>query len=277
MQGSHWKQRGQLTRSGRTTGLERPPLTWKILASLVGALAVACGGSAPEPRAAADEAPAAVEPTPNEEAAHETPVEEESAQAGGIPERCSSNADPCVPPWSWVQKLCADVHPETALYLFRQGTPWKRMYLTRKTEAINASGGASIAGYLEFDEEVLVLRHQGGDPNGIQVGSGGGSYDALRWDGSCVSLDGAELTDDVPPQPKHSRVEWRWLGEAMRNALRRDEALSELYRERRSECKAANSGRVTKQCERLDAKLIARIVEYVRNTSDLPTPEERIE
>lgn len=151
------------------------------------------------------------------------------------------------------------------------------MYLTRKTEAVNASGGASLAGYLEFDEEVLILRHQGSDPNGIQVGAAGGTYDALRWDGSCVSLDGSELTEAVPPQPKHSRVEWRWLGETMRAALRRDETLSAVYRDRRNECKGANTGRVTKQCERLDAKFVAHIVEYVRKTSDLPLPEERIE
>ncbi len=276
MQGNHWMRRGKLTRSERTTALGRTPRRSGLLAILVGTLTLACGGSAPAPRAAAEPAPV-VEPAPSEEAVDDAPADEETAQVGGIPEQCASNADPCVPPSSWVQKLCADVRPETALYLFRQGTPWKRMYLTRKTEAVNASGGASLAGYLEFDEEVLILRHRGGDPNGIQVGSGGGTYDALRWDGSCVSLDGAELTDNLPPQPKHSRVEWRWLGENMREALRRDEALNGLYRDRRGECKGANSGRVTQQCERLDAKLVARIVEYVRQTSDLPIPEERIE
>lgn len=193
-----------------------------------------------------------------------------------VPTECSKNSkSTCVPPGKWVTRLCQDVHSDVALFMFQEGTPWKRMYLTRETDAINASGGASVVGKLAFDEEVLILRHRAADSESIQVGSGGGSYDALRWDGSCVSLEGEEVTDRHPPKAKTSRVEWRWLGEDMEAALRRDDKVNETFIARKRECKGATMGAVSKKCERLDQELIDVTVEYVRRTSDLPQPKNQ--
>lgn len=198
------------------------------------------------------------------------PPQEDSEK---IPTECSKySEDTCIPAGKWVSRLCADVYAEVALFMFQSGTPWQRVYLTRETDAVNASGGASVVGKLAFDEEVLVLRHRVAGADDVQVGSGGGSYDALRWDGSCVSLEGEEVTTNRPPVAKTSRVEWRWLGDDMQAALRKDPKVNETFLARKKECKGVTMGAVTKKCEQLDKKLIEVTVEHVRSTSSLPQP-----
>lgn len=241
----------------------------------------ACGGSPPQAAVAKSETPAEVAPTAAQES--EAPADEASTAlatesppaATGFPDTCAKGFDACVPDPAFVKRLCNDVHQDTALYMFRSGTPWQRVYLRGKVEAINASGGATVQGFLEFDEEVLVLRQRKVSAEGIQVGDSSASYDALRWNGSCVSLDGGEVTHTVPPKAKYSRVEWRYVGDNMRTALRRDEKLAESVRARQKECKGATMGAVSKKCEILDNKLVDEIVKYVRNTADLPEPEEK--
>jgi hypothetical protein len=201
------------------------------------------------------------------------PPEEDSKQ---IPTECSKHsAATCVPAGKWVTRLCADVYADVALFMFQSGTPWQRMYLTRETDAINASGGASVVGKLAFDEEVLVLRHRTAGADDIQVGSGNGSYDALRWDGSCVSLEGEEVTSTRPPKARTSRIEWRWLGEDMQAALREDSTVNDTFLARKKECKGVTMGAVSKKCEQLDTKLIDVTADHVRETSGLPQPKHQ--
>jgi hypothetical protein len=69
-------------------------------------------------------------------------------------------------------------------------------------------------------------------------------------------------------------VEWRWLGEAMREALRSDGDVREAFVERRKECRGATTGLVTKECIKRDKYLMDAIVEYVRSGGDLPEPTE---
>jgi hypothetical protein len=100
-----------------------------------------------------------------------------------------------------------------------------------------------------------------------------GSYDALRWNGSCVSLMAEEITKQKPPKLLHSRVEWRSMSEPMQEALRSNEQIVETYRARRSECKGATMGEVSKKCEQLDDKLVALIVKHVREGGQLAEPK----
>ncbi len=201
--------------------------------------------------------------------------EESGESATRVPTQCAPAQSECLPPQGWVKKLCDGVFPEVALYMFQAGTPWQRMYLRGETEAVNASGGASVAGMMAFDEEVLILRHRGTAGDGIQIGDGSGQYDALRWNGSCVSLEGGELSAQRPPRPKHSRVEWKWLGDGMRSALKQDVDVRQTYGARRKECKGASMGRVSQKCERLDRQLVDVIVQYVRSGASLPEPNEQ--
>jgi len=199
----------------------------------------------------------------------------EAAPSKAVPEACASGSGDCAPPQPWVKDLCNGVYAEVALVMFRGGTPWQRLYLRGKTRAVNASGGATVEGSLTRDEEVLVLRHRKSDAGGMQIGDGSGQYDVLRWNGSCVSLEAGEVTKRAPGSPGQARIEWRWLGEGMRAALRRDEAVSQAFLARKKECRGATSGAVTKACERLDLKLIERIAAHVRSGPELPAPEEQ--
>jgi hypothetical protein len=188
-----------------------------------------------------------------------------------IPTKCAKK-DPCVPPADYVKKLCKSSYPSVALNFFRGGTPWQRGYLTRRTEAINASGGISGEGYLEFDEEVIVLQKRKNDYGGMQVSGAMGGYYVLRWDGTCNDIAGEELTLSKPPQPKAAKIEWRFLEENTQEALRADEKLNEMINARRKECKGASSGEVSKKCVDLDKKLTDTIAKTVRAGIDLPVP-----
>lgn len=236
-----------------------------------------CGGKAkPAESASADDAA-----KPGAEAAQAKPGKDEAQETGGegdgkIPLQCALK-DPCRPPTSWVDKLCHKVRPGFGVYLFQKSLPWEKRYLTRKTEAVNASGGQTSEGWLAFDEEVLILKMRKAPPGGMQVSGASESYDALRWDGSCVTLSGEEVTATVPPAPKAAFVTWRFLDDNIQEALKEDDKIRELVRERSKECKGQNQGEVSKGCEKADKQLSALVVEWVRRGGKIPTPTNQPE
>lgn len=237
---------------------------------------VACGGAnKPAEAAPADSEASAAD------ASSEAASNEEAAKSGGdaaasgevaVPKDCFKPTGLCLPDPKFVKKLCNNRFPSLALYLFGNGSKWPHAYLTRKTEAWNASGGASTGGFLEFDEEVLLLFERKADAGGMQVSGAGAGYDALRWDGSCVTLSGEELTRDKPPTPKTPRIEWRFLDDNVQEALRKDEKINRAYLERRKECKGAVSGDVSAKCVKVDAQLSDTIVAFVRGGGSIPVP-----
>jgi hypothetical protein len=172
--------------------------------------------------------------------------------------------------------LCADLYPDVALYLFRKDSPFSHGYITRKTKAVNASGGVTSGDeWLSFDEEVVVLfeRRAGG---GIQVSGAEGGFDALRVDGSCVTLDSTELTFTRPPKAKYASVQWRYLGDDIQEALKANTTVFDTYVARKKECKGAYSGDVSKKCMDLDAKLNAIIIDGLKSgTVSIPEPQKR--
>jgi hypothetical protein len=242
------------------------------LALIVTALS-ACGGSkapaeSPSGGESASDVPAADSDAPVGEA--------KSSSSGGdsavIPTDCYKPSGLCVPSPKFVKKLCNNRFPSIALYLFGNGSKWAHGYLTRKTEAWNASGGASAGGYLEFDEEVLLLAERKADTGGMQVSGAGGGYDAIRWDGSCVTLSGEELTQNRPPSPKTPRIEWRFLDDNVQEALRKEDKINAAYLERRKECKGASSGDVSSKCVKADTQLSDAIISFVRGGGAIPIP-----
>jgi hypothetical protein len=236
---------------------------------------VACGGpmSADAPDAEESQTQASDAGDSDNAEGDETVAAEAEAESGGIPSKCYKALDPCVPPPKFVNALCSDTFPAVTLHLFAPSAPWGRGYLKGKVKAWNASGGVSDnEAWLEFDEEVVLLKKRGG-PKGIQVSGAEGGYDALRWDGSCVTLDASEVTLSAPPRPKAAKVEWRFLDGATQEALRESETVTEAYRARRKECKGAVSGTVSKKCVTADAKLSEVIVQHVRDGGALGSPE----
>jgi len=104
------------------------------------------------------------------------------------------------------------------------------------------------------------------------VSGAGASYDAIRWDGSCVTLSSEEVTLDKPPSPKNSKIEWRFLDDNIQEALRANPDLNKSYLARRQECKGATSGDVSMKCVKADQKLSDGIVSYLRGGGSLPEP-----
>jgi hypothetical protein len=244
---------------------------------VLGLAVVSCGGTK-EPAATPASAPASERAAPAETPVAEAPEEEATPEpveeAKGLPTECAGSGDLCTPPRDFVDRLCQGVYLNVALVMFRQGTPWTRAYLTRKTEAWNASGGASVAGFLEFDEEVIVLKHRKAPSGGMQVSGAGGGYEALRWNGACVTLSGEEVTLRRPPQPKYAKVEWKYIDPSMRDALKEDDKVREAFATWRHECKGVTMGAVSKACETADAKLSKLVVAMVNRGGTLAEPEK---
>jgi hypothetical protein len=193
---------------------------------------------------------------------------------------CKPDAEECLPPARWVDRLCSGVHPEVALHMFRGGSPWKRIYSRARAPAYNGAGGPSLSEErVEKGEELIALRRnsdgRGSSAGEMSVGDTAG-YDLLRWNGSCVTLHDGEFSARAPRRPEHARVEWRWLGDEVRSALTSDGTVKEAYVARRKECKGATLGRVTKKCVEREDSLVAAIVDYVRSGGELPEPSERL-
>ncbi len=254
--------------------LSRASASWLVVTGLCWAgLPSACGGSGPEPKTpatAAAESEAKQPEEPESVAASEERSNQD--QDDSTPPTECALKDPCRPPGAWVDRLCQNTYPGLALYLFQSKQPWVRRYLTRKTEAINASGGMTREGWLEFDEEVLVLRMKKASADGIQVSGATESYLALRWDGSCVTLSGEEVTERPPPAAKHSFVTWRFLDDNIQQALKADDGVREGHRARQKECKGATTGTVSKPCVKADQRLNDLVVEYIRRGGEVPVP-----
>jgi hypothetical protein len=236
---------------------------------------VGCGGAASSDKPPAE--PTSASSVASAGSGSESPPQQESPAAeaeGVIPTQCARAGDVCTPGAKFVQRLCKGNFPSVALYLFQKQMPWTRGYLRGETEAWNASGGASESGKLAFDEEVIILRKRAADTGGMQVSGAGGGYDALRWNGSCVTLAAEEVTLDAPPKPKAAKVEFRWLDTAVQDSLRKDSALDAAVTERKRECKGAHSGEVSLKCVKADAKLSDGIVDFVRKGGAIATPEK---
>jgi hypothetical protein len=198
----------------------------------------------------------------------------EPAATKELPSTCTPNAAGlCVPPEEWVKRLCGGSYPDVALAMFAKGTPWTRGYLRRAMDAWSASGGGASNEKMIYDEEVLLLIHRAPDTGGMQVsGASGGSYEAFRWNGTCVSLTAEEVTTRLPPKAKHPRIPWKTLELKTREALEADEKVGPLVAEQRKECKGS-FGEPSGKCLKADEKLSGVIVNFIRNGGTVPTPE----
>jgi len=245
----------------------------KPLCPWFGLALFACGGAPAAPPAAPPPA-ASAEPESAAPPASAEPKPSASAELISVPTGCVKTGRLCLPDQKFSKRMCNSSSPSLALYLFGNGLGFTRGYLTRKTQAWNAAGGASDNSFLEFDEEVLLLVERGGDASGMQVSGAGGGYEALRWNGSCVTLAKEEVTLDKPPSPKAAKVEWRFLDDNVQAALREDPTINAAVSKRRQECKGAVSGDVSLSCVKADDKLTQVLVDYLRKGGKVPVPSK---
>ena len=239
------------------------------------ALAVACGGGkpaeAPEAENKAGDAPARSAADADE--AKPAAAAESAGSSSAVPTECFKKGSVCSPDPQFVKRLCNGKFPSIGLYLF-SNPKWTRGYLTRRTQAWNASGGASDSGWVEFDEEVLILYARVADAGGMQVSGAGGSFDALRWDGSCVTLQSEEVTMAKAPSPKYPPIDFRYLDDDTQEALRKDEKVNKAWQDRRKECKGATSGDVSLKCVKADDGLTKSVIAFVRGGGTIPEPKK---
>lgn len=261
-----------------------------LVASVVGCAARGPAPLAPSPTPAPEAPEAIEEPTTGSSslerpavavadteapAAQPEPAEPPTPEA--IPLACAGEAGmkdgkACVMPGEFVKKLCGASYPDVTLALFSKGTPWTRAWLAGDVEAWSASGGFTSRANLAFDEEVLVLaRHAAPSVGGIQMTGAGASFDVLRWDGSCVSVQEGELTTRRPPAPKQATVRWSRFEEATRRALL---ASQKVKATREAFDKACGGEKAA--CERAEKDLAGAIATSLRTGGPtLPTPTRR--
>jgi hypothetical protein len=191
-----------------------------------------------------------------------------------MPTACapSRGNDLCTPPVDFVERLCDRNFADATLALFAKDAPWTRAYLRGKVEAWNASGGASTRAVLAFDEEVIVLRFRAPGKGGIVVSGAGGSYDVLRLDGNCFTLDPENVTTKRPPKAKHGPILFHRFAERTKDALLANDAVRAAYIKRMKECRGATSGEVSIACVHADEGLSAAVATFVVAGS-VPTPE----
>jgi hypothetical protein len=125
------------------------------------------------------------------------------------------------------------------------------------------------------DEEVIALRFHGVPKGGMVVGSGAGSYDVLRWDGSCsMAVEAEVFSKSAPSRPRAAHVQWHRLGDRTQAALiSQSDAVKRAHAKRGKECKGAMTGDVSSTCEKADSELVQAIVEFVRGGGALPLPD----
>ena len=133
-------------------------------------------------------------------------------------------------------------------------------------------GGPSSDQNLVFDEELLVLSENTPNLGGMTVSGVGNSYDVLRWDGTCATLQASEVRRQRPPSPKHAGIQWNRLDEEVRNALSADGKIAEFAKQRRLECKGVTMGAVSDKCEKADSALRSRVVVAIREGLRVPVP-----
>lgn len=240
-------------------------------AMLLGSLG--CGGSSPAAKDAEPSTASSSEANPPpSDAKPKASAEAAEADAPGIPDKCQQKGQVCAPPAKFVKRLCGGFNPDVALIFFRKGTPFTRGYLKGNTDAWNASGGASSADKLMFDEEVIVLYERSQDTGGMQVSGAEGTFDVLRWDGSCASLSTGELTFAVPPKPKNAKISFKDLGDKTQETLLKNEKIAKLNADRRKECKGVSMGDVSAKCVKLVGELSDSVAQYVRDGGEIPPP-----
>jgi hypothetical protein len=215
-------------------------------------------------------------PAPSAEASAAStaaPAAPEEKPFDKMPTECDRKGKFCLPPAAFVKRLCSGFYPDVALSMLSKGTPWSRGWLRVKSaEAWNASGGVSSQDKIVFEEEFVLLTRREANTGGMTVSGAGGGYDVLRWDGSCASLQDEEVMLTPGPTPKAAKIPWKSLDDKVKDAILGDAKIAKVYADRRKECKGATIGDVSDKCVKLDDKLSAMVVDYVRNGGTIPAP-----
>lgn len=240
-------------------------------ASLALWLAAGCAASAAPAvtPTAPTEAPAPPEPAVAEDIPSEPAEAKEPPRE--MPTSCASEGEVCTPPADFAERLCRTSYPDIALALFHKSAPWTRAYVRANLEAWYASARRSRPHQLRYAEEVIVIANRRPKNSAFSV-SGGGSYDVVRWDGTCVSLMAGELSFHRPATPDVAPIRWTRLDSQTTELLSKDRKIALRNDKRREACNGSEAPGGSR-CERAEALLSQIIAEYVRSGGELPPPK----
>ena len=107
------------------------------------------------------------------------------------------------------------------------------------------------------------------------VGNGTGTYDVLRWDGTCsTGVEAEMLSKSGPAQPRTAKVRWHRMANRTQDALiASSDAVKRAHAKRGKECTGAMGGDVSASSEPADQALVNAIVDWVRTRGGLPEPD----
>jgi hypothetical protein len=131
----------------------------------------------------------------------------------------------------------------------------------------------STSAKLAVNEELIVLKHRA-NAGGIVVSGASGGFDVLRWDGTCVSLSGDEVSMRRPGLARFAPIPWRKLAEKTQTSLLSDTRIKQNFDRRRKDCQGDTSGPGLSPCERAEADLSAGIVSFIRSGGSVPDPAD---
>lgn len=183
----------------------RTPASPLLLLAFVAGLAGGCSSATPRIAFSVKESTVARVTAADAVPATEAPVQQPEATSP------SRNADEilasCVPDGKKkcalapvdADELCRSMTPSAALHVFVNNKQMRLGYLTHDTDAWSTGNARQTKSRARFDEEVLVLATR--SSKSIVVQGAALSYEVLRWDGSCASLMGDELTFRRAPRP----------------------------------------------------------------------------
>jgi hypothetical protein len=231
------------------------------------AMVPAAGTTEPVPAAAPVSSPAVAE-------TEEAPVPAAVAEAAPpIPTECAGPKEDCLPPASFAEAVCHGRFPDLALYLFAKSSPWQRAYLKVQTlEPVNMYDGARSDRWLEFGEEVLVLkRHGGGGKGGVQV-SGPVDLDILRLDGTCATVRQEFVAPYMTGAVQVARVVWKYVDPGIQEALLADRAVARASEKERPACKGSTMKSPAAACDKAQKNLSDAIGVALRLGAVVPAP-----
>jgi hypothetical protein len=169
--------------------------------------------------------------------------------------------------------VCHGRYPDLALYLFAKSTPWQRAYVKMQTlEPVNMYDGARSERWLEFGEEVLVLkRHGGAGKGGVQV-SGPVDLDILRLDGTCATVRQEFVAPYMTGAVQVARVVWKYVDPGIQEALLSDKAVARASEKERPACKGSTMKSPGAACDKAQKNLSDAIGIALRLGAAVPAP-----
>jgi len=186
-----------------------------------------------------------------------------------VPSTCADTVN-CLPPSAFVDAVCKRKFTDLPLYLFAGKMPWRHLYVKAEyVEPVNPHGGEQSEAWMQFGEEVLLLRKRDPQATGVQV-SGPSDVDVLRWDGTCATIREEMLVSYVPAPMQSPRIIWKYLDQGSQEALLKNGVVARSREAEKKSCHDSSATHPTPVCEKAMQKLTDAIVLAVHQNIELP-------